>query len=357
MMAIFLFHCGRFFDTHGWHVKNPQLYQGMDYFIGFLVQWIMPLFFTLSAYSSYLALEAKGAGKFVKERLKRLGIPFLLGTFVILVPIQVYIERLTNGQFKGSFLEFYPHYFKGWYGFGGNFAWMGLHLWYLQVLLIFSLLVLPLLMLLKKNSLEILFKRIAKTLDLPLGFLVLAIPLMIVEIQMSKYPSGIGMRALGGWSVFTYLMFFITGYILALVSRFTDHIQRYRFYYFLSAVGLTVLGFILMSNGVSFTGVVQSVIRSLNTWCWLLTFLGFAGQHFRRGNRFLVYTNEAVLPFYVLHQTVIVIIAFYLLKWDVGLLIKWPVLMVLSFTGIMLLYHMLVKRIGFLRFLFGMRYR
>ena len=124
-----------------------------------------------------------------------------------------------------------------------------------------------------------------------------------------------------------------------------------------SVIALTVLGFILMSNGVSFTGVVQSVIRSLNTWCWLLTFLGFAGQHFRRGNRFSVYTNEAVLPFYVLHQTVIVIIAFYLLKWDVGLLIKWPVLMVLSFTGIMLLYHMLVKRIGFLRFLFGMRYR
>lgn len=125
----------------------------MDIFIGFLVQWIMPLFFILSAFSTYYALKARGPGTFIKERLKRLGIPFLLGTFVFLIPVQVYIERFTNGQFSGSFLQFYPHYFEGWYGFGGNFAWMGLHLWYLQVLLIFSLLVLPLFLLLNKSGL------------------------------------------------------------------------------------------------------------------------------------------------------------------------------------------------------------
>ena len=67
MLSIFVFHCGRYFDTEGWHIKNPQVYRGMDIFIGFLVQWIMPLFFILSAFSAYYAIRARGSSIFIKE--------------------------------------------------------------------------------------------------------------------------------------------------------------------------------------------------------------------------------------------------------------------------------------------------
>lgn len=105
LCSVFMFHCGRFFDTEGWHVKNPRLYEGMDTFIGFLVQWMMPLFFVLSGISTFYALSSKGVGYFVKARLKRLGIPFLLGTFVLLIPVQVYIERTTGGPIQRDLLE------------------------------------------------------------------------------------------------------------------------------------------------------------------------------------------------------------------------------------------------------------
>lgn len=72
---------------------------------------------------------------------------------------------------------------------------------------------------------------------------------------------------------------------------------------------------------------------------------------------FLTYANEAVLPFYILHQTVIVIIGFFIAGWDIGLMTKYVVLPTASFVAIVLLYDRVVKRVFILRFLFGMKLR
>lgn len=142
MITIFFYHCVRFFDLRFWHVKNNQLYPGVSVFVSFLGTWIMPTFFILSGLSSYYSLSYRTGGRYVLERAKRLLSPLIFGTLV-LIPPQVYIDRVTNSQFVGSFIEFYPRYFDGLYAFGGNFAWMGLHLWYLEFLFIFTLVTLP----------------------------------------------------------------------------------------------------------------------------------------------------------------------------------------------------------------------
>jgi len=96
-------------------------------------------------------LGSRGAGKFLKDRTARLLVPLVVGIFTH-AALQVYLERITHGEFRGSFIKFLPHYFDGLYAFGGNFAWMGLHLWYLGVLFVFSLICLPLLFWLKRGS-------------------------------------------------------------------------------------------------------------------------------------------------------------------------------------------------------------
>ena len=70
MFSVFLFHCARYFDHEGWHVKNPQLSLGFSVFVGILVQWIMPIFFVLSGMSSRFALDFRSAGQFLGERFK-----------------------------------------------------------------------------------------------------------------------------------------------------------------------------------------------------------------------------------------------------------------------------------------------
>jgi fucose 4-O-acetylase-like acetyltransferase len=107
MLSVFLFHCARFFDYEDWHVKNIQLDLGLSVFVSFVILWIMPLFFLLSGEGSYFSLSFRTSGKYITERFKRLVVPFLFGTFIVLIPLQVYIERVSHLQFVGSFIEFY----------------------------------------------------------------------------------------------------------------------------------------------------------------------------------------------------------------------------------------------------------
>ena len=67
------------------------------------------------------------------------------------------------------------------------------------------------------------------------------------------------------------------------------------------------------------------------------------------------YASEASLPFYMLHQTVIVSIGFFIGDWNLSILVKYPLLILVAFTMIMALYELLIRRINGLRILFGMK--
>jgi glucan biosynthesis protein C len=143
-ISIFLYHNSRAYDYGDWHIKNAQTSLGATQFVEFMNIWMMPLFFVISGASVYFSLRSRNAGSFLRERFLRIMVPWLITGIFLMGPPQVYLERLSHGQFSGSFLQFIPHYFDGMYGFGGNFAWMGVHLWYLMLLSFFSVILLPL---------------------------------------------------------------------------------------------------------------------------------------------------------------------------------------------------------------------
>ena len=103
------------------------------------------------------------------------------------------------------------------------------------------------------------------------------------------------------------------------------------------------------------TELYFSTLRALCAWGWILAILGFGSRYLNFNNRFLGYANEAVLPFYVLHQTVIISIGFYVVQWDLGVMPKYLIIAATSFIGIIAIYELLVRRLKPLRFLFGMR--
>ncbi|MBN2173086.1 MAG: acyltransferase family protein [Bacteroidales bacterium] len=354
MMMVFLFHCARFFNDEDWHVKNNEISMGATVFVIFVSRWIMPLFFVLSGISSRYALQHRTGGQFVQERVKRLLVPLIFG-ILILIPPQVYIERITHGQFEGSFFQFYPHYFDGWYAFGGNFAWMGLHLWYLEFLFLFSLLVLPLFLYWKKRDWAGKFSGIARFFSRPGAILLLFTLLCVVEMIVGLDRDGFGRRELGGWSVFVYLVFFILGYLISTEEKFRTGIEKSRWLSLLTALVVTVAGYFIITGRFFVPGFMEAVLQTLNAWAWILVFLGFGSRYLTRSNRFLVYANEAVLPFYILHQTVIVILGFAIARrsWDVS--VKFGLLTVFSFLIIMGVYEFLLRRNNLMRFLFGMK--
>jgi glucans biosynthesis protein C len=300
----------------------------------------------------------------------RLLIPLLFGIFV-LSPPQVYLERFSNpnhgiapwngGQFSGSFWEFIPHYFQGWYLFGGNFAWMGIHLWYLLVLLLFSLLLLPLFLAIKQGKGQALIDKLAIVLEKPMVIFLLSLPIVVLESGLN--PATLGVRAAGGWNFFTYLILLLWGYLIVVKQRIEQSVYRH-FIPALMIAGLTTPPLLepvrnLLSGNESAYGSLSytllMALRSFNSWCWIIAFLSFGKKLLNFNHRGLRYMSEESLPFYILHQPIILFIGFWISSWQIGVLLKFTVLSFVSFMMIALLYELLIRRIGLLRFFFGLK--
>jgi peptidoglycan/LPS O-acetylase OafA/YrhL len=353
MLTIFLFHNARFFNEDDWHVKNFELDFGMSVFVAILDHFIMPLFFVLSALAIYYALKKRSNAEFMRERVTRLLVPLGVGIFTHIM-LQVYIENITHGRFTGTFWQFIPHYFDGWYGFGGNFAWMGLHLWYLLMLFLFSWVMLSTFR--RINRANDFTARLANLLSKPFGPYLLIIPLFLMELLVSLAPETIGRRDFGGWSPLTYLVFFVIGYLLATDERYRPAIEKVRYISLALSLLTVIAAYIMLAEmGLSGTNPFYLLVRATNSWCWLLTFLGFASHYLNFNNRTLKYANAAVLPFYILHQTVIVVIGYFIRDWNWAVLPKYLFLAATSFIVIMALYEFAVKRVNILRYLFGMK--
>lgn len=357
MFMVFLFHCARFFDMEDWHVKNPQSDTIITFIVLFLAQWIMPLFFILSGISSYYSLGFRKAAAYIRGRFKRLMIPLIFGIFV-LIPPQVYFERVSHFQFKGSFIQFFPHYFDGFYGFGGNFAWMGLHLWYLLMLFVFSLLTLPFFIFIQREPRPALISKFISFLERKATLFLLALPLAAVEWILD--PATIGRRDFGGWSPFLYIIFFIYGYVVFSNDQLQGRVKKQRNIALAGGLITTATALvILISKGFPEYGTAYSffmtTIRAFNSWFWLLAVVGFGHHYCNFDNKFLDYSNEAVLPFYILHQTLIVTVCFYLISWHINVGIKYLVIASTSMITILAVYEVLIRRVNIMRFLFGLK--
>ena len=95
------------------------------------------------------------------------------------------------------------------------------------------------------------------------------------------------------------------------------------------------------------------VIRAFRGWSWVLLIVGLAIRHLNRTNRFLDYANTGVLPFYVLHQPVILGIGYYVVQWNVPIMLKYAVIVASAFSVVMLVYEFAVRRVPPLRYVFG----
>jgi len=362
MMTVFLFHNNRFFDTEGWHVKSAETSETSMVITVVAVQWMMPLFFILSGIGIYHALSHQRWPQYLLSRVKRLLVPLLFGIFVVIAPLQVYLERISHNQFQGSFWSFYPHYFEGWFGLGGNFAWMGVHLWYLEFLFVFSAITLPLFLCLRSPSGRRIVGAMTRFLSRPWTIFLLALPIGLIEFIAALPPihgSVFGDRGFGGWSVLPYLILLILGYLLATDEGLTKTMERHRGRALVVAALSYVLAYLALKGGGQWPllprELFMSFLRGILCWSCLVAFCGFASRHLRFSNAFLKYANEAVLPFYILHQVVILCVGFYVLRLHTHLWLEYLIIVACSFAVIMTIYELLIKRINILRVLFGMK--
>jgi hypothetical protein len=357
MLGVFFFHNAMIFnELDDWHIKNSTTNIAATAYNAFTIQWGMPLFFILAGAGTFYALRVIRARQYALERTLRLVVPLIFGWLVIIVP-QAYYQAIFNGiDLSGNFFELYVQYLKTL----PDLEWF--HLWFLEQLFIFSIITLPFFVLLEKAK-ENSISRISTIFEKP--WLLLAIlVLSLALVDSFLYPSGFwGNRESGGWNIVSNALFYVSGYLIFSNEHVVEVIRKYGWITcvpgIIGMVCLVVFYIDVFTNMTDYYGTTEYVlsqfIQVISTWSWLMVLISLASRYLTGTNKFLKYANSAVLPFYILHQTVIIVIGFYVIQWNSGVGIKYLTVSTTSFTAIMILYEFLIRRVNILRFLFGMR--
>jgi peptidoglycan/LPS O-acetylase OafA/YrhL len=358
--AVFLYHCSRFFDSDWWHIKNATSSLLVDMLKQIFDLWGMPLIFVISGASIFFALRPGGAIRFLRDRVLRLLVPLAFG-ILVLGPPQVYLTRLTHGDFQGSLLDFLPLYFRDWNVWGGNFAWKGVHLWYLEDLFLFTLVLLPLFAALKSSRGQRYAVSLGRLASRPGVIFLWTLPLALVLIGFD--PLGVlGPGLSENMSrIVVFPIFLVFGFLVFSDGQTQQAIIRQRRIALLLAVSSTLAAGTVAdalgqapSLGVFVLGMG---LASLLTWTSILAVLGYGMRYLTTGSPRLSYANEAVLPFYVLHQPVILIIGYFVVPLALPILAKYLIITPLAFGITLGAYEFGVRRWDPVRRVFGLKPR
>ncbi len=353
---LIFYHTGMFFVPWGWHIKNPEIYEWLQGPMLFVNRWRMSLLFIISGMGTWFSLNKRGAGSYALERLKMLFIPLVFGMLVV-VPPQIYAERVVNGQFTGSYLDFWPsEIFRGGAYPEGNLSWH--HLWFLPYLLIFSLVLIPLLLWLRKKPENLVMPFFRKIAASPTAIYLFILPLVLLEVFADPF-FPVTHALIDDWFYLPCCaFFFLFGYILIGVKDcFWPMIEKNILRFFITGVlayGLFVYIRASFEDGWG-RHITEAFINQASIWSWLLLWFGLAAKYLNRKSRLIAYANKAVYPFYILHQTITILLAWWVMYADWGLGLKFGFISLSTFVICWVLYEGLIRRVKFLRLVFGVR--
>lgn len=366
------FHAAVVFTTGvGDYVKNGQTSVYMNTLAAFITLWGIPLLFFVAGAAASFALHIRTTMQYVGERITRLAIPLIFGVLAI-VPLQVYIGTLGQPGPHRSYLGFYAQYLQMWLGilhgvFPANAnVWIG-HLWFIPPLLLYSLLALPLFRFLQRDAGQRFTDVVANMCAGWGALVVLSLPLGVVELAAQSAMStmsSFGSQLPGDWVAFcAYLLFFLYGYLIYSDERIVGAIRNQA--PAALALGATIwlaLQALRLTNHTPAPSDhaaygALTVLVGCTSALWVLAVVGLGMRFLSRGNRLVRYLTKATYPVYVLHMPVLTLVAFYVVRWDANLVLKFLTIIVSTLCLTLLLYDLMIKRVEPLRFLFGMRVR
>lgn len=353
---LIFYHVGMFFVPWGWHIKNNIIYNELRWPMLFVNQWRLPILFVISGMGTFYALSKRSLKQFAWERYLRLGIPLFFGMLFI-VPPQIYVERLANGEFSGSYLEYYQTmaFRNGAYP-DGDISWH--HLWFLPYLLIFSWICGPLFVRLKKRPSQ-LVDWTKKQLQRPYGFYICIVPLFLLEAFMEPF-FNITHALIDDWFNFSSsLVLFFYGFLfIACGDVFWKALQQVKGKALLIGLvtfTLLVCRWLFIEKDELLHHLAEAFLKVVNLWSWILVLFAYAAQYLNRPSKNLAYANRAVYPFYILHQTITIVIGYWLMDFNWNFMGKATIMVMGTFGVSWLIYHFVILPVPLFHPLFGLK--
>ena len=376
VVGLVFFHAALVFDTNDdYYVKNDRTTEVTTYLAALAVVWAMPSLFVVAGLGTWYSLQHRGAGEFLHARLRRLFVPLVVAT-VTIVPVPVWFRLRGDSDYQQSYLRFWPTFFDArldWSNFpfvlqGERFE-TG-HLWFVELLVAFSVVLLPGLLWLRSDRGRAWTSRqVGRAQGTATLLLLPALPLAILGAALPLEED------IAAWNRWSYLVFFCYGVLLAADPRLPATLAGYAGQ--AATVGLPVFGMALglfvardAEGGDPFVdhdlvSVAARVCFGVAGWLWVAALIAVLARHRSRppqrtgggGGRLSSsrrYLDEAALPFYVLHQPILVAIAFYVVRTDLPGIGKYLLIVGTSLAVIVLVYDVGVRRTALTRWLFGL---
>ncbi|MEV6494968.1 acyltransferase [Actinoplanes sp. NPDC051633] len=370
VIGLVFFHSALVFDPQAdFYVRNRDTTPVTTVLAALGVVWAMPVLFLIAGLGAWHSLRRRGPAGFATERLLRLGVPLLFVT-VALTPIPQWLRRRSDPGYDESYPRFLRRFFDvhlEWPRFpfvlqGPDFE-TG-HLWFVLLLLTFSLLLAP-------AAGGALGARPARVVDRMAEAVVRRRGLVLLPaVPVAAVCALFGIeQGYGVWSRAAYLLFFGYGLLLAADERFRTAMRR-------AAKPAAVLGVALFAAAMAGFASVDDPLTAMTLlatgarglyglagWCWLVAILGFSDRPQRaatartRPQQPRAYRRLAAvaLPFYLLHQPIIVIVADQVVRLPAPILVKYVIIVAASLALTIAACDLVVRRTRVTRVLFGMR--
>ncbi|QNP40973.1 acyltransferase family protein [Lysobacter solisilvae (ex Woo and Kim 2020)] len=344
-------------EDWGWHLKSTHLAEWLQYPMLFVNRWRMDLIFLISGLSVHFLLRNTGTGAFIGQRSWRLLLPLLFGCLVV-VPIQPYAQGIANGAVEPGYLRFLGDYFGGrqwpvdaFDGWEHGFTWN--HLWYLVYLWCYTLAFAALLPLLRRLPNPFAHLRGGWLLTVP------ALPLLLWTLTLQPLFEDTGDLVNDWYRHAVYFSVFLYGWWLGGNDAVWNELVRLRhralgWALFVFAVYIALVA-TLPDEAPQWQETFVRTLRNFYIWLALSAILGWAKACLDRPFRWLPWANEAVYPWYVLHQSLIILVAYWLLPLHLGPVLEPVLVFGGTIAGCWLLHEFVIRRVGWLRPCFGLK--
>lgn len=346
----------------GWHIKSTYQSEALQLPMLFMNRWRMDLIFLISGIAAAFLLKPGQTGRFLALRSWRLLLPLTFGILVV-VPVQPYVQGVTNGVVEPGFFAFLAEYYtaKRWPenafdGWQNGYTWN--HLWYLAYLWMYTLGLAVLLPVLRSRWGQRLAEGFAGLRGAAL-LLLPALPLLFYTVTLQeRFPEN-GDFIHDWYRNAVYFTVFLYGFVIARSGAFWSEALRLR--RIALVLALVLFGvYAFVRHGIPdeipyWHELLIVTLRNFYVWAMLLAILGWAHALLNRPFAWLPRANEAVYPWYMLHQSLIVLIAYWLVPLELGGVLECLLVTLGTVAGCYLLHEYLIRRVGWLRPLFGLK--
>ena len=328
---LIIYHIGFVFLPWGVFIGFIQNGESIDSIwnpMSMLNVWRIPLLFFVSGMGVRFAIQRRNWKQLILERTRRILIPFVFGIFCI-VPLHLFVwQRYYNQDI--------------------NYSIHPSHLWFLANIFIYVLVLSPLFFWLKRNEGGKFHRGLKKLLGTPLGLLSMIAVFVLEAMLIKPEPFETYSMTLHGFLL--GMLAFLFGFIVVHAGDACWlTVKKWRWLLLLLAAALFSFRYI------EFELLAPNYLKAIESNLWIFAVFGFGYKYLNHPGKVLSYLSQAAYPVYILHMLVLYVGSYLMIPLGIPALLKLFLVMAFTFIGAFAIYEFILRRVRFLRPLFGVK--